>query len=512
MRFLRRNVFGVYAVYAAAIVSGLVVTPVVIHSIGKSAFGVWTFIGAVTIYLSVLDFGVGPSIVRFGAEARGRGATGDLNSIASTGLAMYAVIGLVTLPIGLAISWVVPWASGAPHHLVWDARISTFLVVISLAARFPLGLFNNLLVARQRWDLQNFANFVSTALYALLVGILMPVYGGLVLLGAITLGTTLLRLLLPLLWLKSELPELRIRRRFVTTSRLRELASFSSSNFLVHIAQKIVFSSDVIVVGIVLGATATGGYGPPAKLFALAFGIGTAVTSLMFPAFAELEGTGATDRQRRLLLSGLRAGSALMLLLALPLLFMPDLLIHGWIGSGFRSSYLVMAILAAVLLVHQPIYVLTQFLIARALQREIARVSIATTVANLALSFLLAWALGVWGVAVSTLVTDGAALAYILPRFAAPAAGTTTVALLRATVRPALPALVVAVVVLVALARVWQPQTLVELAPLGALWAVAGAAAIWRFGLDPAERDRFGRELFRRSAAPPVDVGALGGS
>ena len=104
MRLLRRNALGVYAVYAAAIVSGLLVTPIVIHSIGTPAFGIWTFIGAVTIYLSVLDFGVGPSIVRFAAEAHGRRAPDDLNEIASTGLAMYAVIGALTLPVGIAVA------------------------------------------------------------------------------------------------------------------------------------------------------------------------------------------------------------------------------------------------------------------------------------------------------------------------------------------------------------------------------------------------------------------------
>lgn len=505
MRFLRRNALGVYAVYAAAIVSGLVVTPVVIHSIGKTAFGLWAVIGSVTIYLSVLDFGVGPSIVRFGAEARGRGATDDLNSIASTGLAMYAAIGLVTLPIGFALAWVLPLIVGAPHHLVWDTRVSTLLVVLSLALRFPLGLFNNLLVARQRWDLQNFANFVSTALYGLLVAVLMPRYGGLILLGALTLATSLLRLVLPLFWLKRELPDLRVRRRFVSRARLRELATFSSSNFLVHIAQKIVFSTDVIVVGIVLGASSTGVYSVAAKLFALVFGIGTAVTSLMFPAFAELEGSGAMEHQRRLLLSGLRAGTALMLLLALPLLFMPDLLIHAWIQRpGYGGSYSVMAILAAVLLIHQPIYVLTQFLIARARQREVAIVSIVATLANLGLSFLLAWTWGLWGVAFSTLVTDLAALAYIVPRYAAPAAGTTSGMIMRAIVRPVLPALVVAAAVLVGLARWWHPDTLLALVPLGALWTVLAVAAVWRFGLDGDERTRLGRELFRGRGARPA--------
>jgi O-antigen/teichoic acid export membrane protein len=504
MRLLRRNALGVYAVYAAAIVSGFVVTPVVIHSIGTPAFGVWSFIGSVTIYLSVLDFGVGPSIIRFAAEAEGRRAPDDLNEIASTGLAMYAVIGLLTLPIGLALAWVVPAAVGAPQRLIWDARITTVLVVVSLAVRFPLGLFNNLLISRQRWDLQNLANLVSTVLYALLVALLIPRGGGIVLLGVLTLGTTVLRLSLPLAWLRRELPQLQIGRRFVSRERLRALTVFSSSNFLVHIAQKIVFSTDVIVVSIVLGAVSAGVYSVPAKLFALAFGLGTVVTSLMFPAFAELHGAGDADRQQRLLLAGLRSGTALMLLLALPLLLIPDLLIHAWIGGGFRGSYPVMALLAGVLLVHQPIYVLTQFLIAVGRQRAIALVSIATTLLNLALSFLLAWRWGVWGVALSTLVTDVVALVWIVPRIVAPASLIPVGRLMRAVLRPIAPALVAAAVVLVAVARVWEPRTLLALVPLGTLWAVLAGVAVWRFGLAPTERAQFKRELAgRRHPALP---------
>jgi O-antigen/teichoic acid export membrane protein len=507
VRLLRRNALGVYAVYAAAIVSGLVVTPVVIHQIGKPAFGVWSFIGSVTIYLSILDFGVGPSIVRFTAEAHGRDAPEDLSAVASTGLAMYAAIGALTLPIGIALAFVVPVAVGAPHDLVDDARIATLLVVLSLALRFPLGLFNNLLVARQRWDLQNLGNFVSTVLYAGLVALLVPRGGGLVLLGALTLVTTTLRLALPLLWLRRELPGLQIRRRFVTRARLRELALFSSSNFLVHVAQKIVFSTDVIVVGIVLGSAASGVYSVPAKLFALVFGIGTAITSLMFPAFAELEGAGARERQRGLLLAGLRGGSAAMLMLAMPLLFIPDLLIRAWIGGGFHGSYAVMAILAGVLLVHQPIYVLTQFLIARGRQRSIALVAIGTTAANLALSFALAATVGVWGVAVSTLVTDVAALLWIVPRIAAPAAETRGRSLYLATLRPAAPALLAGVVVFAVVARLWSPATLLSLVPLGLLWLAVGGAAVWRFGLDARERSQLAEVLVARRATPAQVAG-----
>lgn len=502
MRLLRRNAASAYAVYAAAIVSGLVVTPIIIHSVGKAAFGIWTFIGGVTIYLSVLDLGVAPSIIRNAAEARGRGAPEDLNAVASTGLAMYAGIGAVTVPLGIGLAWIIPAAMGAPHRLVWDARVTTLFVVFSLAVRFPLGLFNNLLLAQQRWDIQNLASFGSTALYALTVAIVIPRTGSIVLLGVATLAATLFRLLLPIAWLRREIPTLRLRRRYVTRRRVRDLAAFSFSNFMVHVAQKIVFSTDVIVVGIVLGTNPAGVYSVPAKLFALVFGVGTAATTLLFPAFAELEGSRNADLQRRLLLSGLRAGMSLMLLLALPLLLIPDLLIHGWIGGGYASGYPVLALLACVLLVHAPIFVLTQFLIARALQRPAAVVALVTTLANLALSFLLAATVGLWGVALATLSTDLVALGWIVVAYGAPAATISTATLVRALVRPILPALATAAVVLVGVARLWEPRTLLTLVPLGALWLLAGAAAIWRFGLDAADRSGFARELRGRVPAP----------
>jgi O-antigen/teichoic acid export membrane protein len=496
MRFLRRNALGIYAVYAVAIVSGLVVTPVVIHAVGKDGFGVWSFIASITIYLSVLDFGVGPTIVRFAAEARGRDSRADLNEVASTGLALYLAIGLVTLPIGLVLAWFTPQLVSAPSDLVWPARVATALIVVSLALRFPLGLFNNLLVARQRWDLQNLANLLSTGLYAVLVVVLVPRWSSIVLLAALTLGTALLRLCLPLLWMRSELPELALRRRLVTRFRAKELAAFSSSNFLVHLANKVVFSTDVVVVGLVLGASSSGVYAVPAKLFALCFGIGTAATSLLFPAFAELEGAGDHERQRRLLLLGLRYGMAFMLLLALPLAFIPDELIHAWVGAGYGDASAAMTLLAVVLLVHQPIFVLTQFLIARALQRRIALVLVTATAANLVLSLLLAWQVGIAGVALSTLVTDLAALGYVLPRLAAPAVGAGVAAIIRTLSRPVVPALAVAVLLFGLVARLaYQDATLIELAPLGAVWFASGALAIWAFGLASGERDALRRQL-----------------
>jgi hypothetical protein len=66
---------------------------------------------------------------------------------------------------------------------------------------------------------------------------------------------------------------------------------------------------------------------------------------------------------------------------------------------------------------------------------------------------------------------------------------------------------VAAALVLVVVARLWDPQTLLMLVPLGALWAAVAGALLWRFGLAAQERAQFGREFgLKRAAAPVVDA------
>ena len=259
MRLFRRNALGFYAVYGAAMVSGLVVTPILLDSIGTEAFGIWAFIGGITIYLAVLDIGLGPSVVRFTAEAHGRRDPEEINRVASVALVLYAAIGVLTLVAGAVLSWFVPVLIETPDDLVWDARVSTFLVTLSLAVRFPLGLFYNLLGGRHRFDLQNLGNFVATVLYArprraadparrrprAARGADDPRHG-------------------PAPGAAARLAAARAARAarcgaiYVTRARMRDLVGVSWSNFLVHVANKVVFSTDVVVVGIVLGAARGG--------------------------------------------------------------------------------------------------------------------------------------------------------------------------------------------------------------------------------------------------------------
>ena len=97
-------------------------------------------------------------------------------------------------------------------------------------------------------------------------------------------------------------------------------------------------------------------------------------------------------------------------------------------------------------------------------------------------------------------------LIWVVPHIAAPAATTSSSDLIHALWRPVVPAALAAAVVLVGLARWWEPRTLPALVPLGLVWTVAAVAAIWQFGLAPREREQFRRELWRGGSAAPVEI------
>jgi O-antigen/teichoic acid export membrane protein len=500
VRRFRGNLLATYGVYAVSFASGLIVTPVVYNALGQEEYGLWSFVLSASVLFTLLDLGVAPTVIRFAAAYRGAGNEERTSELASVGLVLYVVVGAASIALGAVFAWIVPFITDVPDDLVGEVRVAAFVLVAAVGLRLPLGLFVSLLAGRQRYDIVNWSNAVAVGVYAVAVAVILTQGGGIVVVALLYLGMTLLRLLIPLAFIRGELPFLRLRRSLVTRAQVSRLLRVSGHNAAIHVAAKIVFSTDVIVVGIVLGPLAAAAYAIPARLFELLSGLGTAGPGLLYPAFAELEGRAQPERQRRLLRSGLRAGMALGLALGLPLVLMPDLLIDSWIGEVPGGSVAVAVLLGVALLARQPAQLLSQYLIARGAQRELAWIVLATVGVNLAVSILLAWTVGLWGVALSTLATELVAVTVLIPGLVDRVAGIGRGELATAVLRPLPGAVAVSIVVLVGVARLVDPDSLLTLAPVGALWLVCLAPVLWRFGFDPAEREELRRRaLSRRS-------------
>lgn len=508
MRLLRRNVILIYGVYAVTLASGLVVTPIIVGALGTEQFGIWALIGSILGFVGLLDLGIGPSVIRFAAEQRGREARDETSELTSTAFAIYLVLTLVTMLLAVLVAWLLPLAVQISDQYVRAAQVAVLISIGTFVLRFPVGLFSYLLAGQQRYDVLNIGNLLGAVLYFVLaVGILYVASGGLVALALIAVAVTACRLLLPLLWLERELPELRLRRSLVTRRRAAELLRFSSRSMLIQVASKVVVSTDVIVVGIIFGSVAAGVYGIPAKLFALAFGVGIAATTLLFPLLSELEGAEDRERQERYLVSGVRLGLAVVVAVGSPLVLLPDRFLEAWLPSDFdvSASVPILVILMVSLFFAQPGHLLAQFLVARGRHGRLAVARLATVAVNLLLSIGLALWVELWGVALATLVTEALSLTVVLPYLLRRESSASLRALAAAWVRPVALGGIASIPTLLVVGRLLEVDTLVDFVAVALWWLVVYGALVWRFAMREPER-RTIAEAFGRGSTAVADA------
>ena len=92
-----------YVNIIATIVVGLVYTPIMLRLLGQSEYGLYSLMGALVGYLSVLDMGLGNTIVRYTAKNRADGTAETEAKLNGLFLFIYSVIGIVALIVGFVL-------------------------------------------------------------------------------------------------------------------------------------------------------------------------------------------------------------------------------------------------------------------------------------------------------------------------------------------------------------------------------------------------------------------------
>ena len=135
------------------IIVGLLYTPIMLRLLGQAEFGLYSLIGSLAAYLSILDLGLGNAIVRYNARNRAIGdkeAEGSLNGMF---LILYSFIGLVTLAVGavLYLNLGNMFGSTLSAAELNKARIMMALLVFNFAVSFPLGIFGSIIQAYEKF-------------------------------------------------------------------------------------------------------------------------------------------------------------------------------------------------------------------------------------------------------------------------------------------------------------------------------------------------------------------------
>jgi O-antigen/teichoic acid export membrane protein len=367
-------------------------------------------------YSSLLDLGVGLTVMRMVAERAHRPDKRELNTIATTGLVLYGAMGVALLAIGIAAA---PFLGRNAFHLhgatLGDFEVAFAIVAATIGLTFPAGLYSGINQGFAHYRQQNTILVAQTLLGAAGSIAAVSVGGGLVSLAAVVGISTFAGFAAKAIYAAKAygiVPSPRSFDRRVA----RSVMGVSTWMFAINIASKVIWDTDNIVVGAVLNTVAVSHY-------TVALGPATAVrrvtdqfNTVSLTAASSLKAQRDRDGLRRLLLEGTRVVTIVIgPFFVLFALFGRDFL-RLWVGPSLESSAPTLVVLVLGMLASSIQATASMVLLALERQRVMAFVAVGEALANVALSVALATQLGIVGVAIgTTLPTTLTACGFYVP-------------------------------------------------------------------------------------------------
>ena len=397
-----RNVLMNYAAQGTLALSALVLTPILLHHLGPSVFGVWVLASSAVAYLELFELGFGGATTKLIAEdalVRPAAALTTLN----TTFFVLVPLGLLALLAGIVLSFLFPGLVHVAPHLRTQVTVVVAVLAFGLAVSIPGDTFGGALVGHQRYDLLALSNATLVACTAgACIGV-VETGGGIVGLAIVTTVISIVVQGVRLFMVSRILPGTRISRRLADRAQKSKTRRLSGWFLLQAVLAAIYQTGDVMVVGIVLGL-------PPAAIYAVGSKLSIAgINGLDSMAQVFFPHASATDRNegpsalKQIAIDGTRVTLVAGLMVSAVFIILAGPGIHAWVGHGYGTSARVLMVLAAATAFASPVRALSNILIGTNKLPVMTIVRSGEVAVNLALSVSLALVIGPVGVAVGTL-------------------------------------------------------------------------------------------------------------
>jgi O-antigen/teichoic acid export membrane protein len=321
-----------------SLISGLFLSPYVIHHLGDERYGIWVLVFSLMDYYNVVDFGFRSAVIKFASHYRVTGEADRLEALVSTGLVYFSIAAVAVLAASLVIERnVTRWF----HVLPRDDAAFRFLV-ITVGVGFALGIvaspFTGVLEAYQRFDITSRITIVATGLRVLGCLAVIRAGFGLRAMGVCLLAAQLISYGLFYVSFRRQLPGRTFGLRKAQFSTLRHMLSYGTHTFVSNNSLIVLNQSAPVIIGHFLSATQVAYFSFPLRLLNYSVDFVNRMGVVTVSKIAELTALGDLKTIGRMGIVLNRY--CLMLFLPLPvfLAIFGRQLLTVWLSPGFAAA------------------------------------------------------------------------------------------------------------------------------------------------------------------------------
>jgi len=159
-----------YATIFLTNIIGLIMTPFILNHLGKAEYGIYLTIGALVGTISLLDFGLNNTVVRFVAKYKAeKDRKGEENFLATTML-LYAIISLIAIVLGVVFyGYMDDYFTKMTKDELRIAKIIFSIFIFNLAIGLPGGAFTGICYAYESFVFPKTLNIIRYILRSITV-------------------------------------------------------------------------------------------------------------------------------------------------------------------------------------------------------------------------------------------------------------------------------------------------------------------------------------------------------
>ena len=184
-----RNILSNWGAYVVSLAIGFLISPLLVHKLGDTAYGIWALSLQIGAYLSVLDLGVRIALTRYVTHYLAKDEMEHVHGALSVGVTVLGSVGILSLLVTIVLVHFLPSIVHIPVGMRSVARWTLMLIGPQVALSFPGAIFGGMLAALSRYDLLNATVIMVSVAKALMIWLLLTRGQGLVAVATVSLVT-----------------------------------------------------------------------------------------------------------------------------------------------------------------------------------------------------------------------------------------------------------------------------------------------------------------------------------
>lgn len=330
------------SIFASTLVQ-LLYTPFLIKMLGQSEYGLYSLIASVIGYLTVLDLGFGNAIVVYTAKYRAQGKVEEEKKLHGMFKIIFYIIGVIAFLLGIILYFNVNAIFGAnmTSTEIEKAKVMMLILSFNLLMTFAFNIYQSIITANEKFTFQKIMAILNTILKpVIMIPLLFLGFKSIAMTVVITIVNCIV-LLSNYFYCRNKL-NIRVKYNGFDKSLFKVILCYSIWLFLGAIVDKVNWSVDQTILGMVSGTVAVSIYSVAATLNQLFINLSTAISGVMLPKVTKMIANKATNEEltNEMIKVG-RIQFYVIFLMVTGLIFFGKEFIIWWVGKDFIDAYYV---------------------------------------------------------------------------------------------------------------------------------------------------------------------------